>query len=139
MKLGRQDVLLGAPGALVRIGVQAGFETDDEALAAATQSGISDEAVATLSRVPRVVYPPDVSVDPGFVEPYYFTLLDYRVTAAARALDGLDSHARATYGGTFGALGVREAETLLRNLDVDSAILRAHGAPAERVQEDSSR
>ena len=134
MKLGRRDVLLGAAGAFAGIGVQAGFEANDEALAAATRSDLSDEAVTTLVRVARVVYPSDVSVDMRFVDAYYSTLPEYRVTAAARALDGLDSHARATYGARFGALSVREAETLLRNLGVDSAIPRAHGALAERVR-----
>lgn len=134
MKLDRRDVLLGAAGVFAGIGVQAGFAADEEALAAATRSDLSDEAVATLVRVARVVYPSDVSVDPGFVDAYYFTLPDYRVTAAARAVDGLDSHARATYGARYGALGDGKAETLLRNLGVDSAIPRAHGVLAERVR-----
>ena len=134
MNLQRRDLLLGAAGAFGGLGLQAVLAGNDDAVAAATESELTDGELATLVSLALVVYPSEVSVDPGFVDAYFWTLPDERVATASTLADALDSHARAAYGARFDALGAGEAATLLGDLGVDAATPNPRGVLAERIR-----
>lgn len=140
MELTRRDALAALAASGVAVGT--GTMLEGNPFASADSDSTSDDANAedhmdTLLAVSEVVYPTEVSGVEEFVRTYVLGRTQDRPAyrdGMVAALSTLDEYARAWYDADFRELDAETRDSVLDQLDVDTASPDPEGADRERVR-----
>lgn len=136
MELTRRDAVKAM---LVGGGAAGGSLIASEALSGTgdtrTDGEYTDGDIDAMVGVAEVVYPSEVEVTTGFIEPYVARLSDERQGALSETISDLDAATRARFGRPFtDEQSASSREAMLRSLGVHRVESRPAGNVPERVR-----